>query len=128
MGHPVVMGRKTFESLPSGILPGRKNIVFTGTPDANETADYTEVNSLEKMFDACPDGGEIFIIGGASLYRQFMELADLLYITWIHNVFEADTFFPEIDFAQWKETARENFEADEKNAFSCSFVTYKKIK
>lgn len=125
-GHAVVMGRHTFESLPNGPLPNRKNIVLTSKPSAS-TADYLEVDSLEKAFQSVADNEEIFIIGGAQIYRQYLELADLMYITWIHHSFEADTFFPEVDWNQWKEVDREDCEADEKNPYPYSFVKYERV-
>lgn len=103
MGHPVVMGRKTWESLPKA-LPGRRNMVVTRNPDYN--ADGAEVyTSLEDALQAIGPGTEAMIIGGEQIYRQALPMATRLYLTHIDAPGDhADTFFPEIDPAQWEET------------------------
>lgn len=125
-GHTVVMGKRTFESLPNGPLPNRKNVVLTSILSESIQDGYFEAESLEEALDLCEHEEEIFIIGGSTVYKQSIDKADKLYITWVHDDFQADAFFPEIDFSQWKETAREDHEPDDKNAYRYSFVTYEK--
>ena len=97
MGATVVMGKKTFFSLPRRPLPNRRNIVLTR--DMSFTYDNTEIaHSIEELQTMLPDDEKVFIIGGGEVYRQFMPLATELHITHIHHTWEdADTFFPEID-------------------------------
>lgn len=120
-GHTVVMGRRTFDSLPKGALPNRRNIVVTRNP--NFTTPGVEVaHSLAEAFSPVADG-EVFVIGGAQIYAEALPMASKLYITEIEASFpEADTFFPEIDDSQWVETLREAHEADEKNPYPYEFV------
>jgi len=124
LGHPVIMGRKTFESLPKGALPERTNIIVS----TNMTAEYENAilcGSLDEALHACRDEEEVFIIGGGSIYKQALPLADKIYLTLIHHIFEdADTFFPQILASEWTETSRQDFKKDEKNPYSHSFLTY----
>ncbi|MEG1617250.1 MAG: dihydrofolate reductase [Bacteroidales bacterium] len=126
-GHTIVMGRRTFESLPKGALPNRTNIVLTRR--AESTFPGTEVfPSLEKALDFAKQDPEIFIIGGASVYEEALALADRMYLTFIHHTFAgADTFFPTWNENEWREIDREDFKADEKNKFDYSFVTLERI-
>ncbi len=105
-GKSVIMGKKTWESLPRRPLPNRKNIVITDKPteiiEGSVTA-YSIADAIEK----CRDDGETFIIGGGSVYRQFMQFADRLYITHVHQIAEADIYFPEIDLKIWKVIEKE---------------------
>lgn len=119
-GHPVIMGRNTFLSLPKGALPNRRNIVITDNP--REKFDGCEmVFSVDEAVEAVKNESEAFIIGGGMIYRQFFPVAGKLYLTIVHRDFEADTFFPEIDYSQWKESSREDL-SDEKNGFNYSYV------
>lgn len=122
-GNNVIMGKKTFESLPKGALPNRTNIVITDNPDDN-FEDCITVYSIEEALEKCSNEKENFIIGGGSIYTQFMHHANKLYITHIHKHFDADTFFPEIKNEEWQEISRESFLPDEVNDFSYSYVTY----
>jgi dihydrofolate reductase len=126
-GHPVVMGRKTFDSLPKGPLPNRRNIVISRSKDLKiEGAEvYASLDhALIKLIDEI----EVFIIGGAQIYAQALPVADRLYLTKIHAGFpEADAFFPEIDRKAWRELSRETFPPDEKNPYSFSFLEYERI-
>lgn len=122
-GHVIVMGRKTFLSLPKRPLPGRKNVVLTTSPQ-NIKDECVAVSTIEDALSHCNSDQENFIIGGDSVYRQFIELAQKLYITKIHNTFEADTFFPAIDMNAWKIVESESHKADEKHKFDYTFVTY----
>lgn len=120
-GHTIIMGRNTFLSLPKGALPNRRNIVLSKSVKDIEGCDvYT---SLDEALQHCTDNEHIYIIGGASVYKQAISIADHLYLTEVDDIPEnADTFFP--DYSQWKEAARENHETDEKHAFRYSFVDY----
>ncbi|MFA6257215.1 MAG: dihydrofolate reductase [Candidatus Paceibacterota bacterium] len=125
--HGVVMGRKTFESIGKP-LPNRRNIVITR--DANYKKEGVEVvHSLAEALDKFPDHNEeIFIIGGAELYKQTMEIADKLYITHIGKSFpDADAFFPEIIPIVWNEVKHEEHKADEKNLLPYTFSVYEKF-
>ncbi len=122
-GHTIVMGRKTFESLPKGALPKRKNVVVT--KNKNFRCENCEViHSPDELFGLSHESEEIFIIGGAQIYNLFINKADRLYLTHIHHRFEADTYFPEFDKNKWEIIEKEDFEPDEKNKFSFSFVNY----
>jgi dihydrofolate reductase len=125
-GRTVVMGRKTFESLPKGPLPNRRNIVLSR--NENFKTEGVEVYpSLDYALLKLINETEIFIIGGAQVYRQALPVADKLYLTRIHDFFpEADVFFPEIDFHTWRETQRETFPADEKNPYAFTFLEYER--
>ena len=125
-GHTIIMGRKTFESLPKGALPNRRNIVLTRQeltfPGAERYA------SLEEALKQCKEEEEVFIIGGASVYRESIQLADKLYITYIEDTpAQADAFFPEISLDIWKETGRETHSTDEKHLYPYQFVDYERI-
>lgn len=124
-GHFVIMGRKTFESLGKP-LPNRTTVIITR--DINYSAEgCIVVNSLEEaLVKAAPDSNP-YILGGAEIYKQAIEIADVLDLTFVHASFEADAFFPKIDTSIWKEIKREDFTADEKNAYNYSFVTYKRV-
>lgn len=126
-GNVVIMGRNTYESLPKRPLPKRINIVITDDPNDKFDGCIT-VYSIEEALEKCSEDKENFIIGGGSIYKQFMPYADKLYITRIHKYFEADTFFPEIKDEEWKEVSRETFPPDEENDFSYSYITYVKKK
>lgn len=126
-GATVVMGKKTFFSLPRRPLPNRRNIVLTR--DTAFAYDNTEVaHSIHELQSMLQTNERVFIIGGGEVYKQFMPLADELHITHIHHIWEdADTFFPQIDPTIWRRTSEERNNPDEKHAFAYTFVTYKKI-
>lgn len=122
MGKPIVMGRKTFESLGRP-LPGRENIVLTR--DKNFIAEgCTIIHSLEEMLQHAADADEVMIIGGAQLYEQMLPHADHIYMTQVDCQAEGDTWFPEIDPAEWEMTFSEAHEADEKNPCAYTFIRY----
>ena len=122
MGKPIVMGRKTFESIGRP-LPGRRNIVITRNPQFS--AEGCEiVNSIDVALASCSDHEELMLIGGASLYQQTMEEASCMYITQIYHCFSGDTWFPEFDSAQWKIENQQDFDADQGNPYAYSFVKY----
>lgn len=119
-GHPVIMGRNTLLSLPKGALPNRRNIVITDNPE--EKFDRCEmVFSIREAADAVKDEEEAFIIGGGMIYRQFYPIAGKLYLTVVHRDFDADVWFPEIDYSEWSEVSREDL-FDEKNGFNYSYL------
>lgn len=127
IGHAVIMGRKTFESLPHA-LPNRKNVVLTTLPEA-VFMDSFACESMGTALDLCEKEDEIFIIGGALVYRQALRIADRMLITRIHHEFkDADAFFPVVNWDLWEETEREDFPADDKNPYPYSFVTYMRKK
>ncbi len=125
-GKTIIMGRKTFESLPNGALPNRKNIVVTRNPQFN-APNTLSVNSLEQAFQVCNAQEECFVIGGGDIYQQAMLYANKIYLTRIYAHFEADTFFPQIDPLQWQITKQENFEILNTNFLKYSFFLYEKI-
>jgi dihydrofolate reductase/tRNA nucleotidyltransferase/poly(A) polymerase len=126
-GHPVIMGRKTFESLPKGALPNRRNIVITRNKDLQfERCEM--VSSIQEAIELCKGESQIFFIGGGAVYREVAGFANRLYLTRIHHVFEgADTFFPEIEPDEWKEISREDHQPDERHKYGYSFITFEKI-
>ena len=125
-GHQVIMGKLTYESLPVRPLPGRRNIVITDQP--GETFEgCTTVHSIGEALERCNEHEESFIIGGGSIYRQFLPYSNKLYITMVEKEFEADTFFPVIDFNQWRIIEKEDHEPDETNDFSYSFIIFEKL-
>jgi dihydrofolate reductase len=122
MGKPILMGRKTYESIGRP-LPGRRNIIITRDP-AFQAPGCVIVNSIESAVTAAVDCDmEIFIIGGALLYEQFLPRIQRIYMTVIHAEIEGDAFFPELNEQEWQETERTSYSADEKNNFAYSFVT-----
>lgn len=122
MGCPVIMGRKTFESLPKGALPGRRNIVITRNPGFTAPAVETAA-SVDEALALAGDAGQAFIIGGAEIYRQTIGRADRLEITFIDAACPgADTFFPEIIPADWEVTAESPAETDPSTGLSYRFV------
>ena len=126
-GHPILMGRNTFESIGKP-LPNRTSIIITR--NNNYFIDGCLIaNSIEQAIGLV-EGNDAFIIGGAQIYKEALEqnLVDRLDITVLHHEFEADAFFPKIDMNIWKEVAREDFKADEKNKYDYSFVSYEKRK
>lgn len=124
-GHCVVMGQRTFKSLPNGALPNRRNIVLT---DCYETAPKgTEIaTSLKHVFELVKDEEEVFIIGGGSVYEQMLPYANKLYITYMDKSFEADTFFPPFNLDDWELIELEVIDDDPSVDFSYRFETYER--
>jgi dihydrofolate reductase len=121
LGKPVVMGRKTFESFGGRPLPERLNIVVTR--DESYQADgAVVVHDIDEAIAAAGGVEEVMIIGGESFYGQMLPRANRFYITLVHGRFEADAWFPGFDWNEWREVAREEHPADEKNAYACSFL------
>lgn len=122
-GHPVIMGRKTFESIGRA-LPKRSNVVITRGDASFEGCEVA--HSLEKAIAMFPAEEEVFIIGGAQIYAQALPLADRLYLTVVHRSYEGDTSFPQLDLTQWEEFEREEFERGEEFEYPFSFINYKR--
>lgn len=124
-GHYVIMGRKTFESMPKA-LPNRTNVVISRQKDY-VAENVQVVDSLEAALALAQEDDRPFIIGGGEIYSQALAFADCIELTRVHDDFEADTFFPEIDTAVWREVWRENHDKDDEHAHAFSFIRYEKI-
>lgn len=124
-GHPVVMGKNTFYSLPFRPLAKRKNIVLTDI-DGEEIEGCVMAYSIKDAIEKMEMGTENFIMGGGSIYRQFLPLADKLYITRVHQDFEADTFFPDIDMNIWKLVDSEDKDPEKEGSFSFTYEIYER--
>ncbi len=121
MGHPIIMGRKTFESFPNGALPGRRNIVITRQRDYN-AENIEVVNSLQAAIDAVKDVDKAFVIGGGEIYRQALPLCSRLYLTEIDTeIADADTFFPEIN-DEWEITEQSDIKQDPRSGVQFRFT------
>lgn len=123
-GHTIIMGRKTFESLPKGALPNRRNIVLSRQEGLHfENAEC--YRSLEDALMQCDYTEDIYIIGGAELYKQTIGLASRIHLTLIDDTpQDADAFFPTLNQEEWMETNRETHPADEKHAHAYTFIDY----
>ena len=125
-GHPVVMGRNTFESLPNGPLLNRQNIVLSRNPNFSHE-NCMVFSSLADAMIKLSGENEVYIIGGSQLYRQALPYADKLYLTRVHASFpEADAFFPEISLTDWKKMNEEWHPADAKNRYSFTFYEFER--
>lgn len=129
-GHPIIMGQRTFESLPKGALPNRTNIVLTD--DINFSAPnviiaYNIDDALSIAEGYCGDSDDVFIIGGGMIYKQFLEMADFVYLTTVHTTLDGDTSFPELD-DNWKLVSEEFKSKDDKNDYDHTYKIYKHIK
>lgn len=128
MGNTMIMGRKTFESLP-GILPGRDHFVLTRDANFRPNKDRVKIfNSLEELIKVAKANENFFVIGGGEIYNAFMPYAEKIYLTKVEKSFEADTFFPEIDYSKWKEISSEEGALDDKNIIPHKFVVLEKNK
>jgi dihydrofolate reductase len=114
------MGRKTFDSVGRP-LPNRRNIVITR--QVMHIPGCEVVSSIDAALALCADEEEVFIVGGAEIYRQSIHLTDRIYLTIVHRTFDADSYFPEIDYKEWIETEHEDCQPDEKNNLPYSFIT-----
>jgi dihydrofolate reductase len=124
MGKPVIMGRKTFESIGRP-LPGRTNIVLTRSADFH--AEHVRVaHSLQQALEYSTGNDEVMIIGGSSIYELALPEATRLYMTYVHETYQGDAWFPEFDLGQWRVIASEQHAADQKNSCDYSFVTYER--
>ena len=127
-GHPIIMGRKTYESMGKP-LPNRTSIVITRNKDFQLPEGHYVVHSLEESIQLCISRkfDQVFIIGGAEIYQQALNICDELLVTEINSLLEGDAFFPEIDPEIWEKLSEIHFQKDEKNDYDFNFVTYKKI-
>jgi dihydrofolate reductase len=121
MGRPMLMGRRTFDSIGRA-LPGRRSLVLTHRP-ADLPPGVEAVDSLAAALAACKGEPELCVIGGAGVFRQALPLANRLELTLVHAVIEGDVLFPEYDASQWREVARHEHPADERHRWPMSFVT-----
>jgi len=124
-GHHIIMGRKTFESFPKP-LPNRTHIVITRQSNYQVPDGVIVVNSIEDAIDASKNDPQPFIIGGGQIYGQAMDLADQIELTRVHESFEADAFFPEINYDVWEEINKTFHKQDSEHPYSFSFITYKR--
>ncbi len=122
-GHHIVMGRKTYDSL-GRLLPNRTTVIVTRNADYKVESALI-ANSLSDAIKKCGDDDEIFLIGGAELYKDALKVANKLYMTKIDLSVEGDAFFPELDSANWQETSREAFTSAQGLDFT--YVTYNKV-
>lgn len=121
LSHPVVMGRKTFESIGKA-LPGRRNIVVSRDPGYLAQG-CVMATSLEQSLREAGPSSEVFVIGGGLLFEAMLPRAARIYLTQIHATLEGDTFFPALDPAEWQEVSRQHHPRDQKNAFDLTFLT-----
>ena len=133
-GHPIIMGRKTFESL-NRLLPNRFHIIITTQENYLSNSNFDKnkfkvIGTINKAFEYCHshfnETEEIFIIGGADIFRQTIDRADRLYVTEISNDYNADTFFPSFDNSKWTLINKKNFKKDNENESDMLFLTYKR--
>ena len=125
MSKPIIMGRKTFESIGRP-LPGRQNIIITR--DKTYTAEGCDViYSIDDAVEVAGDVEEVMVIGGANIYQQFLNKADRLYLTRVMGKFDGDAWFPELDFSQWALSEKEDHQADEKNECDYSFQVFNRV-
>jgi len=125
-GHCIIMGRKTYESFPKRPLPNRRNVVITNNMDYREEG-CEVVHSVEEAIALCKDDEQSFVIGGATVYRQFLPLVNKLYLTKVFATFDADTFFPPIDKEEFREVSASEIFTDEKSGLRYQFLEYRRI-
>jgi len=126
LGKTMVMGLNTFKSIGERELPGRKLILLHNDPSYVPPIECKIAHSIEEAVELGKDEPELMICGGASVYKQFLPLAQKLYLTEVHASPEGDTFFPEVNLEEWNEISREDYKADEKNQYDYSFVILEK--
>ena len=126
LGKVIVMGLNTFKSIGEKPLPDRKNIILNNDPDYIPPEGCFVARSIDELLEMTKNEPEVMICGGASVYKQFLPLAQKLYLTYIHQNFEGDTYFPEFSLSEWKEVKRIDNKADEKNKYDYSFVVLEK--
>ena len=125
MGHPILMGRKTYESIGKP-LPGRTSIIITRQEDFQAEGCIVVHSVQEAIAKAKELDDQVYIIGGAEIYKQALPLTDCIELTKIHHHFEGDTYFPEIKESEWEVVAEENHTPDEKNKYNYTFLTLKR--
>lgn len=119
MGHHIVMGRVTYETI-NRLLPGRTTVIVTRNPDYRVPGAIV-ARSIREALDACKDDDEIMVIGGAEIFRETLPIADRIYLTIVDGSPAGDTFMPEFDMAEWRQTSSKQFDADEKHAYAFTF-------
>jgi len=122
-GHTLIMGRNTFLSLPNGPLADRRHIVISDK-EGERFEGCEMASSVEEAVDLAGDRDECFVIGGGMAYAQFLPVAGKLYLTRVHHEFEADTFFPEIDFSQWEAGFSEKVDKGGRNQYAHTYTEY----
>ncbi len=122
MGKTMVVGLNTYKSFGEKPLPNRKNVVLTDDKDYKAVEGVVLAHSIDEVLELTKNDGEVMISGGAMVYKQFMPMAERLYLTFIDHDFDGDIFFPEFDMEEWKEVSREDHEPDDKNKYKYSFV------
>jgi dihydrofolate reductase len=127
LGKTIVMGLNTFNSIGGKPLPGRKHVILNMDINYVAPENCVVAHSIEEAVEIIKDEPDPFICGGASVYKQFLPLAQKLYLTYVHATPEGDTYFPEINLAEWNEVSRDDHKADEKNSFDYSFVILERI-
>lgn len=125
MGHHIVMGRKTYESI-NRLLPGRTTVIVTRQRDYTVPGAIV-AHSVEEALDACKGDDECFVIGGADLFREALPFADRLYLTVVDAEPAGDTFMPAVDMADWRETQCESFPADEKHPHAYRYTVFERV-
>lgn len=123
-GHYIILGRKTFESFPKP-LPNRTHVIITRNKNY-QAEGCIVVNSLQEALQKVPQGQDIFIIGGAQIYKQSMHLSDKIELTRVHTTCEADAFFPEINLQEWQLVNEEYHPKDENHQFDFTYQTFEK--
>ena len=126
-GKKIVMGRKTFESLP-GILPNREHLVLTRSEFNIEHPQVKVFNSIDEIINYCDPMDSVYVIGGSEIFKQFMPLVNKMFITIIRHDFEGDTYFPEIKQSEWEATSWTRGIKDEKNPYDYFFKVYQRNK
>lgn len=121
-GKTIVMGLNTFKSVGSKSLPNRKNIVLTDDKNYQVPDGVVLAHSIEEVLEMTKNDGEVMISGGAMVYKQFLPMAERLYLTFIDHDFDGNIFFPEFNMEDWKEVIREDHKPDDKNLYNYSFV------
>jgi dihydrofolate reductase len=124
MGHPIVMGRKTYESIGRP-LPGRENIIITRNSTYSAVG-CKVIQSIDEIIELSKTKTETFVIGGSEIFKEILPFVDKLYITEIEEEFEGDTYFPNIPFEDWKLISREKGIQDEKNPYEFYFCVYER--
>lgn len=126
VGHTVIMGRRTYDSIGRP-LPDRINIVLSASKNLSIPG-CIMAKSIKEAIDFSPEDREVFIIGGAEIYNQFLPFVQRVYLTRIHYKFDGDIFFPKLDLSEWREIQREDFKSDDKNLYDYSFVILEKTR
>jgi dihydrofolate reductase len=126
MGHHIIMGRRTHESI-GRLLPGRTSVIVTRQPDYTVPGAIV-THSVRAALDACGGDEECFVIGGADLFREMLPIADRLYLTIVGAEPAGDTYMPEFDGNEWREVSSESFSPDEKHAYPYTFSVYDRIR